>query len=161
MYRLCIFLMPFLLVGCYAPNANAPKPAAAGAAAEASLEPADVPRSSYETPVAAYIKRYFVHADSLRAVKIGEPFSGKLHGRPGAIVCVEMDAKNTAGSYTGPKRTAFLVKDEKVIESDYDTPICKDQQLAAWPEMTAGAGSRAGRRSEAQGSAARKQQGMR
>lgn len=160
MYRLCIFLMPFLLVGCYAPTANAPKPAAASEVAEASLEPTDMPRSSYEAPVEAYIKRYFVHADSLRAVKIGEPFSGKLHGRGGSIVCVETDAKNTAGSYTGPKRTAFLVKDEKVIESDYDTSVCKDQQLAAWPEMNAGAGSRASRRGDAQG-VARKQDGTR
>ena len=158
MHRLCIFLMPLLLVGCYAPSANAPRPAAAGDIAEASLQPGDLPRSSYETPVASYIKRYFVHADSLRAVKIGEPFSGKLHGRAGSIVCVEMDAKNTAGSYTGLKRTAFLVKDEKVIESDYDTPVCKDQQLAAWPEMDVGAGSHTSRRGNAAANVVRKQQ---
>lgn len=160
MYRWCIFLMPFLLVGCYAPNANAPKPAAAGDIAEASIQPSDIPRASYQDPVAAYIKRYFVHADSLREVKIGEPFSGKLHGRAGSIVCVEMDGKNTAGSYTGLKRTAFLVKDEKVIESDYDTPACKDQQLAAWPEMNGASASRANGRRDARGGVARKQQGM-
>ena len=160
MHRLCIFLMPFLLVGCYAPSANAPKPAAAGDIAEASLQPGDMPRASYEAPVAAYIKRYFVHADSLRAVMISEPFSGKLHGRAGSIVCVEMDAQNTAGTYTGLKRTAFLVKDEKVIESDYNTPLCKDQQLVAWPEMDNGTASRTGRRGNAQGNVAGKQQSM-
>jgi hypothetical protein len=160
MHRLCIFLLPFLLVGCYAPSANAPQRAASSDTAEASLQPGDMPRASYDAPVAAYIKRYFVHADALRTVKIGEPFSGKLHGRAGSIVCVEMDAKNTAGAYTGPKRTAFLVKDEKVIESDYDTPLCKDQQLVAWPEMDVGSGSRAGRRGNAPGNVARQQQGM-
>jgi hypothetical protein len=160
MHRLCIFVMPLLLVGCYAPSANAPKRAAASDIAEASPSPGDMPKSSYEAPVASYIKRYFVHADSLRAVKIGEPFSGKLHGRAGSIVCVEMDAQNTAGSYTGPKRTAFLVTDGIVIESDYDTPLCKDQQLVAWPEMEVAAGSRTGRRGNAQGNVAHKQQGM-
>jgi hypothetical protein len=160
MNRLCIFLLPLLLVGCYAPNANAPKPAASSEMAVASLQPGDMSRSSYEAPIASYIKRYFVHADSLRAVKIGEPFSGKLHGLAGSIVCAEMDAKNTTGSYTGPKRTAFLVKDETVIESDYDTPLCKDQQLVAWPEMDVGSGSRAGRRGNAPGNVARQQQGM-
>lgn len=160
MFRLCVFLMPFLLLGCYAPSANAPKPAAAGDVAEATLQPTDITKS-YQAPVAAYIKRYFVHADSLRGAKIGEPFSGKLHGRAGSIVCVEMDAKNTAGSYTGPKRTGFLVKDEKVIDSDYDTPVCKDQQLAAWLEMNAESASGASRRGAAQGNAARNQQGMR
>ena len=160
MYRLCIFLTPFLLVGCYAPNANAPKAPAEPSVGETSLQPTDIQRSTYEAPVAAYIKRYFVHADSLRAAKIGEPFPGKLHGRTGSIVCVEMDAKNTAGTYTGPKRTAFLVKDEKVIESDYDTPVCKDKQLAVWPEMNAGPASpRTSQRGNARGNLAQKQQG--
>ena len=163
MYRSSIFLMPLLLVGCYAPNANAPQPtAAAGSVAEASLEPADMPDPAYRAPVAAYIKRYFLHADSLREVKIGTPFAGKLHGRAGSIVCVEMDAKNTAGAYTGLKRTGFLVKDQKVIESDYDTPACRSQKLVAWPEMEAASPSRAIRKDKdnVQSSAARKQQGM-
>jgi len=154
MYRLSIFVMPLVLFGCYAPHANPPQQAG-GDIVEASLQPTDVAESGYQASVAAYIKRYFVHADSLRAVKIGEPFSGKLHGRAGSIVCVEMDAKNRAGSYTGLKRTAFLVKDQKVIESDYDSSLCRSQQLAAWPEMDIGSASRAGRRDEVQGSVAK------
>ena len=158
MYRPCIFLMPLFLVGCYAPNANPLNPAAsARGSAEASLEPADA-GANYQAPIAAYIKRYFVHPESLRDVKIGAPFSGKLRDRAGSIVCVEMNAKNNTGSYSGPKRTAFLVKDEKVLESDYDTSTCSNQQLAAWPEMDAG--SRASRRGDAPGNGARKQQGM-
>jgi hypothetical protein len=156
MYRLCVFLMPFLLVGCYAPHANPPKEAAAGDAVAVSLEPTDATGSAYQVPVATYIKRYIVHADSLREVKIGEPFSGKLHGRAGPIVCVEMNAKNKAGSYTGLKRTAFLIEEQKVIESDYDTPVCKNRQLVAWPEMDTGSS----RRGVAEGVVARKQQGM-
>jgi len=154
MYRLSIFVMPLVLFGCNAPHANPPQQAG-GDIVEASLQPTDVAESGYQASVAAYIKRYFVHADSLRAVKIGEPFSGKLHGRVGSIVCVEMDAKNRAGSYTGLKRTAFLVKDQKVIESDYDSSLCRSQQLAAWPEMDIGSASRAGRRDEVQGSVAK------
>lgn len=156
MHRLCVFLMPFLLVGCYAPHANPPKDVSAGDPVQASLEPVDTGGTNYQVPVAAYIKRYFVHAESLRDVRIGEPFSGKLHGRAGSIVCVEMNAKNKTGSYTGLKRTAFLVEEQKVIESDYDTPVCKNQQLVAWPEMDTGSGPR----STAQGAVARKQQGM-
>jgi hypothetical protein len=156
MHRLCIFLMPFLLVGCYAPNANAPSSSATSDSAEASLQATDTSRSSYQAPIALYIKRYFVSPESLRSVKISEPFSGKLHGRAGSIVCIEADAKNSSGSYTGLKRTAFLIQGEKVIESEYDTALCKSQQLAAWPEMNNGAGSRTGH----QGNAPRKQQGM-
>jgi len=159
MYRLSIFVMPLVLFGCYAPPANPPQQASAGGSiVEASLQTTDAPESGYQAAVAAYIKRYFVHADSLRAVKIGEPFSGKLHDRGGSIVCVEMDAKNKAGSYTGLKRTAFLVKDQKVIESDYDSSLCQSQQLAAWPEMDVASASRASRRDELQGSVAKKQQ---
>jgi hypothetical protein len=142
MHRLSIFLMPILLVGC-APDASRPKLASpTGNTVQASIDPPDSRNSNYQAPVAAYIKRYFVHAESLRGVKISEPFSGKLHDRAESIVCVEMDAKNKAGSYTGSKRTAFLVEDDKVIESDYDTPVCRDQQLAAWPEMDTGASPR-------------------
>jgi len=160
MYRQGIFLLPLLLVGCYAPNANPPKLAASGdGSVEASLEPADTAGANYRGPVAAYIKRYFVHPDSLRDVKISTPFAGKLRDRAGSIVCVEMNAKNNAGSYSGLKRTAFLVKDEKVLDSDYDTSVCSNQQLAAWPEMDAGSTSRASRRSDAQANGARKQQG--
>ena len=139
MYRLSMFLIPLLLVGCNAPLANPPNIAAAGDAAVASPDNRD---TEYQAPVGAYIKRYFVHAESLRGVKIGDPFTGKLHGHAGSIVCVEMDAKNKTGAYTGPKRTAFLIKDEKVLESDYDSPVCRDQQLIAWPEMDTGASRR-------------------
>jgi hypothetical protein len=159
MYRLCIFLMPLLLVGCYAPGANPPHPAASeGSRAEVSLAAAGTPGANYQAPIAAYIKRYFVHPESLREVKIGAPFAGKLHDRAGSIVCVELNAMNNAGSYSGLKRTAFLVQDDKVLDSDYDTPICSNQQLAAWPEMEAASAPRTSRRGDAEGNGGRKQQ---
>lgn len=97
----------------------------------------------YRAPVAAYIDRYMVNANALRDVKIGQPFAGKANGRSGEIVCVELNAKNRAGKYTGSKRIAFLIQNETVVDSDYQDPICHDQQLAAWPEMDANAGAAA------------------
>lgn len=106
----------------------APEPADvnAGAEAEASAaasKPAGPP--PYKASVAAYIKRYAVDKNSLKLAKIGTPFPGAVNGQKGSVVCVELGGM----SYN---RTAYLLKDNHVVDSEFGAPDCQGKQLAPW-----------------------------
>ena len=101
-------------------EAAPPAPAAAASAGHARPQ-------HYKASVAAYIKRYAVDANSLKQAKIGTPFPGSVHGQKGSVVCVELDGIKA-------DRTAYLLQDDAVIDSEYGADICENQHLAPWNE---------------------------
>ncbi|HWE71586.1 MAG TPA: hypothetical protein VG328_00390 [Stellaceae bacterium] len=89
---------------------------------------APAPRSAgpqpYRASVAAYIKRYAVNSNSLKLAKIGTPFQGSVNGQKGPVVCVELGATGS--------RTAYLLKDNSVADSEFGAPACHDKKLQPW-----------------------------
>jgi hypothetical protein len=84
--------------------------------------------ASYKAAVAAYIKRYAVDRDSLKLAKIGTPFPGSVNGQRGSIVCVQL-------GQLSENRTAYLLKDDTVIDSELRAPDCRDKHLEPWPNV--------------------------
>ena len=90
--------------------------------ATAPSKPAAPP--PYKASIAAYIKRYAVDSSSLKLAKIGTPFQGSVNGQKGSIVCVEL---GMSGS-----RTAYLLKDNSVADSELGAAACHDKKLQPW-----------------------------
>ncbi|HEY3918767.1 MAG TPA: hypothetical protein VGL83_13295 [Stellaceae bacterium] len=104
---------------------QAAAPADTPAATTAPQPPRPAP---YKQTLAAYIKRYARDPASLQQAKIGQPFAGTVNGQNGSIVCVEMKGAQGTGAF----RTAYLLQNNRVIDSKYDAPACHDQQLEPW-----------------------------
>lgn len=79
----------------------------------------------YKASVAAYIKRYAVDSNSLKLAKIGTPFEGSVNGQRGSVVCVELGGMSS-------NRTAYLLKDDTVTDSEFGAPACRDRHLDPW-----------------------------
>jgi hypothetical protein len=116
------------------PHAADPPAAVAEAApaqiAAAASKPAGPP--PYKASVAAYIKRYAVDSNSLKLAKIGTPFPGSVHGQKGSVICVELGGLSS-------NRTAYLLKDNDVVDSEFGAPACHDKKLQPWDSDNAGA----------------------
>lgn len=123
-----------VLAGCV-PEPDAFTPVSPGA------RPTD-----YKAIIAPYIKYDFFDPHSLRDVSISEPFEGKttvtqgvfripISEKHGWFVCVEMNAKNRSGAYTGLKRWAFFIRDGSIIDQIEEAPVCASEPLTPWPEM--------------------------
>jgi hypothetical protein len=112
-----------------APQANSGDQSADQSGAPAPDQAAAAPKSSgsppYKASVAAYIKRYAVDSSSLKLAKIGTPFQGSVNGQKGSVVCVELGG-------TSNNRTAYLLKDNSVVDSEFGAPACHDKKLQPW-----------------------------
>jgi len=96
--------------------------------ANASTPPHPAP--PYKASIAAYIKRYAVDSDSLKQAKIGTPFQGSVNGQKGSVVCVELGGLRQ-------NRTAYLLKDDTVIDSEIGAQACRDKRLESWDNVGA------------------------
>ena len=99
---------------------NAAEPAQIAAAAP--KPPSPLP---YKASVAAYIKRYAVDSNSLKLAKIGTPFQGSVNGQKGSVICVELGGLSS-------NRTAYLLKDNAVADSEFGAAACRDKHLVPW-----------------------------
>jgi hypothetical protein len=101
-------------------SAKAPDASQANAAPLRQDNPAP-----YKASVAAYIKRYAVDGNSLKLAKIGTPFEGTVNGQKGSVVCVELGGMSS-------NRTAYLLKDDAVADSEFGAAACRDKHLDPW-----------------------------
>ena len=90
-----------------------------------SAQPKDADNAPYKVAVAAYIKRYAVDGNSLKQAKIGTPFQGSVNGQKGSVVCVQLGVLSE-------NRTAYLLKDDAVSDSELGAPACRDKRLEPW-----------------------------
>jgi hypothetical protein len=91
----------------------------------ATAAPKKAGPAPYKASVAAYIKRYAVDSNSLKLAKISAPFDGSVNGQKGPVVCVEL-------SGTGNNRTAYLLKDNAVADSEFGAKSCQGKQMQLW-----------------------------
>ena len=118
-----------------APASDAAKAAPKAGAAEGDAKPAHAavapPKKAgplpYKASVAAYIQRYAVDSNSLKTAKISTPFQGSVNGQKGSVVCVELGG-------TSGNRTAYLLKDNDVTDSEFGARACQGKQMAPWDD---------------------------
>ncbi len=110
-----------LLAGCASPTINAD---------QAGPFPAN-----YKAIMAAYIRQTYFDPYSMRDVAISAPVLGRIEYDSGWLLCLQANAKNRMGGYTGLKKTAYLVKYNSVAADLEDAPVCETLQLLPWPEM--------------------------
>jgi hypothetical protein len=111
--------MALALAGCVTPNAEQIGPFP----------------NNYKQAVEAYVKESFFDPYSMRDVALSAPQTGHLYFQQGWVVCLQANAKNRMGGYTGMKRTALLINNGKVQQSMPDAPFCQGVSVTPWPEM--------------------------
>lgn len=102
----------------------------------------------YKTTIREHVLRSFFDPYSIRDASISEPVRSHTGEPNGWLVCLEANAKNRMGGYTGLSRTAYylqiggrLVGSE--TDDDYANYICTGRTLtgmrtltfAPWPEL--------------------------
>jgi starvation-inducible outer membrane lipoprotein len=112
------------LAGC----ATTPNPASVGPAP-----------ANYKEQVKQYIQRTLFDPYSIRGAAITQPFP-KSYGFSNIwAVCVEMNAKNRYGAYTGLQRMGFYFQQGQITNSEVHVVygFCYDKSLVftPWPEV--------------------------
>ena len=110
-----------------------------GCAATWTQEGAGPYPDNYKEVVANHIKQTYFDPYSLKDVQISEPTPGVLAMAQGYNVCLQANAKNRMGGYTGLKRNSYLINNQRVIFTINDDLRCYNNApynvLYPWPEM--------------------------
>lgn len=100
-----------VLSGCAGPDVATMK------AADYGPYPAD-----YQAVIADYHAHTLKDPESARVQYLGGPVKGYIKANPiardatyGYLVCMDVNAKNSFGGYTGNERTAVFIRDGKVM----------------------------------------------
>lgn len=91
--------------------------------------------TNYEQAVETYVKENFFDPYSMRDVSLSVPQQGHLYFQQGWISCLEANAKNRFGAYTGLKRTALLINNGRVVQSMPDAPLCQQVGVSPWSRL--------------------------
>ena len=94
--------------------------------------------SNYRDVIKAYMNNTYYDPYSLRDVSISAPEPRNVVGYKGWVVCVQANAKNRLGGYTGLETTAYMLSQGAVADTFTGQDICDKVSLTPWPEMTAG-----------------------
>lgn len=87
----------------------------------------------YRNIVKDYVKRTFFDPYSLRDVSLSYPNFGRILFNQGWIVCLEANAKNRMGAYTGLQRTAYLIVNRKIVNSLDRAELCYSSSISFSP----------------------------
>jgi len=96
--------------------------------------------SNYKEIVKEYVEKSYFDPYSMKSVAITHPVEGHLYFQQGWIVCLQANAKNKIGGYTGLKRNALLINNYSVTQSMTNAPLCKNSQLSYFPWSVLGEG---------------------
>jgi hypothetical protein len=115
----------------------------AGCAATTPATEAILGSEQLRTVVAANRAKYWKDPDSIRDASISRSFAcygGLAHvvAPPNVCICVEANAKNSLGGYTGLKRTTFMFHDLTLV--DALPPRSQDacDPMSPFPELNSG-----------------------
>jgi hypothetical protein len=89
--------------------------------------------TNYEQLVKEQVRQSFFDPYSIRDSRLSAPQQGHMFMQQGWIVCLEANAKNRMGGYTGLKRTAYLINGERIVNSWTDAPFCNSPQVNYQP----------------------------
>ena len=93
--------------------------------------------SDHKDIVRDYIKKQYFDPYSLRDVKISNVTSGHLGYTQGWVLCLECNAKNRMGGYSGLRRDLLLINDGQVVKTQENSRSCDSDvfTMTPWPEM--------------------------
>ena len=103
--------------------------------------------ADYKITIRKEVLRSFVDPYSIRSVSISAPIRSSMGEPNGWLVCLEANAKNRMGGYTGLSRTAYYIRSGgEVVGSEtgsYGNYICSGKTLSGmrtlayslWPEL--------------------------
>jgi hypothetical protein len=96
-----------------------------------SIDPKSIIASSGNKPTnqeaISYVKNYLndtlLDRESLRDLKVKEPFAGSYAFNKGWIICFQYNAKNVMGGYAGSSQDQIIVKNKNAsILSSFNQP---------------------------------------
>lgn len=93
--------------------------------------------SDFKEIIREHVLRTFFDPYSIRSASVTLPFEGHISFQQGWIVCLESNSKNKIGGYVGLQRTAFLINNDKVVQSIAKAHVCNTSQntYRPWPEL--------------------------
>jgi hypothetical protein len=107
-----------------------------GCAARISESDAGPRPRDYKASLTAYIEQTFYDPYSLRSVGVTQLVPGRFGVLgSGWIVCLQANAKNRMGGYTGLQRTSYLFQRDNIVLSGEYADACQGVPFLPWPEM--------------------------
>lgn len=94
--------------------------------------------ANYRATIKAYMNQTYVDPPSIRDVSISSPVEARELFMSGWLVCVQANAKNRMGGYTGLTTTAYWINRGVVTDEHENDDLCDRVPLAPWPEMNGG-----------------------
>lgn len=79
---------------------------------------------------------------SVRDARVSFPRWGGPVFTPGWVVCVEANAKNRMGAYTGRQTTALVIKNDRVINTGNEMFCGEGTTFEPFPELEQGGSAR-------------------
>jgi hypothetical protein len=107
-----------------------------GCAARISESDAGPRPHDYKASLKAYVAQSFYDPYSLRSIGVTELVPGRFGVLgSGWIVCLQANAKNRMGGYTGLQRTSYLFQGDNIVMSGEYANACEGVPFFPWPEM--------------------------
>lgn len=102
--------------------------------AESAAEPLP---ANYRVMVAEHVRKSFFDPYSMRDVGISQPIPGAAFTGSVSTVCVQANAKNRMGAYTGLKATSFTFRGGQitVADTEYAGITCAAAVYGPFPEL--------------------------
>ena len=95
--------------------------------------------TDYKMTIRKHVLRSFFDPYSIRDASISEPVISRMGKPDGWLVCLEANAKNRMGGYTGLSRTAYYIRLGGQLEtSSYGNYTCSGTRaltFSPWPEL--------------------------
>ena len=97
--------------------------------------------NNYRTLIAEHVRKTFHDAGSIRLARISAPIPERalMPVYPTAFVCIQVDAKNAQGVYTGPQTTSFSFTGGQLtrVLPGGDPVGCFGAEYGPFPEVAA------------------------
>lgn len=88
---------------------------------------------NYKQIISEHIEKSFFDPYSMKSVALSGPVQGQIFFNQGWVVCLQANAKNRLGGYTGLQRSAYLINNYKIIQTMANAPMCQAEQLSFFP----------------------------
>lgn len=85
---------------------------------------------NFKQIIREYVEKSFFDPYSMKSVALSYPTEGHIFFNQGWIVCLQANAKNRFGAYTGLRTTAYLINNYKVTQTMADAPMCQSAQIS-------------------------------
>jgi hypothetical protein len=129
--RATIFLLPIALAAC----AGSDDGRSISLSADGNDTNPPAP-TDYRPQLLAFMKTYLRNPVGVQYAEIAEPMQRSVDGRPGYVICLRFNSRETDGSYRGTRERAIVYVNgrlDHVIENAGET--CAGVVYAPFPEL--------------------------